>query len=136
MLAFLDSSGEFLAGLLRPGNAGANTAADRTSVLDAALVQLPDAHWHGVPVLVRADGTGCTKAFLTHIRGLRAQHVAAEFSVGWAVTDRRGQRPSPCPRGLGPAPSTPRDGIARRVRGRAYGVCSHALLSCSLVGSL
>jgi hypothetical protein len=73
--------------LLRPGNAGANTAADHITVLDQALNQIPDAHRHGVPVLLRADGAGCTKAFLAHIRGLRKQHVLTEFSVGWAVTE-------------------------------------------------
>jgi hypothetical protein len=88
ILAFLDNSGEFLAGLLRPGNAGANTAADHITVLDAALTQIPDAHRHGVPVLVRADGAGCSKAFLAHIRGLCNQAVSTEFSVGRAVTDR------------------------------------------------
>jgi hypothetical protein len=36
ILAFLDNSGEFLAGLLLPGNAGANTAADHITVLDQA----------------------------------------------------------------------------------------------------
>lgn len=89
ILAFLDSSGEFLAGLLRPGNAGANTAADHITVLDHALLQIPDAHRHGVPVLVRADGAGCTKAFLPHIRSLHDQAVRTEFTVGWAVTDRK-----------------------------------------------
>jgi hypothetical protein len=88
LLAFLDNSGEFLAGLLRPGNAGANTAADHITVLDAALAQIPDAHRHGIPVLVRADGAGCSKAFLAHVRGLREQAVSTEFTVGWAVTDR------------------------------------------------
>jgi hypothetical protein len=88
ILAFCDNSGEFLAGLLRPGNAGANTAADHVTVLDAALAQLPDAHRHGVPLLVRADGAGCSKAFLAHVRGLRERAVATEFTVGWAVTDR------------------------------------------------
>jgi hypothetical protein len=88
ILAFLDNSGEFLAGLLRPGNAGANTAADHITVLDQALAQIPDAHRHGVPMLVRADGAGCSKAFLAHIRSLRGQAVATEFSVGWAVTGR------------------------------------------------
>jgi hypothetical protein len=53
MLAFCDNTGEFLAAVLRRGNAGSNTAADHISVLDAALAQLPDAHRHrttiGVP---------------------------------------------------------------------------------------
>jgi Transposase DDE domain group 1 len=85
---FCDNSGEFLAGLLRPGNAGANTAADHITVLDQALAQIPDPALHGSPLLVRADGAGCTKAFLAHIRGLRERHVAAEFSVGWPVGHR------------------------------------------------
>jgi hypothetical protein len=88
ILAFLDNSGEFLAGLLRPGNAGANTAVDHITVLDAALAQIPDEHRHGVALLVRADGAGCSKAFLAHVRGLGQQGVLTEFSVGWAVTDR------------------------------------------------
>jgi hypothetical protein len=85
ILAFCDNSGEFLAGLLRPGNAGANTAVDHITVLDQALTQIPDPVLHGSPLLVRADSAGCTKAFLAHIRALRERHVAAEFSVGWAI---------------------------------------------------
>jgi hypothetical protein len=45
MLAFLDrpdiAGGEALGGLLRPGNAGSNTAADHIQVLDMALASLP-----------------------------------------------------------------------------------------------
>jgi len=77
-----------LAGLLRPGNAGANTAADHIAVLDAALAQIPDTHRHGIPVLVRTDGAGCSKAFLAHTRNLRERAILTEFTVGWAVTDR------------------------------------------------
>jgi hypothetical protein len=47
MVAFLDNTGEALAGMLRAGNAGANTAADHISVLDAALAQIPDADRYG-----------------------------------------------------------------------------------------
>jgi hypothetical protein len=35
--------GEALAGILRPGNAGSNTAADHIEVIDLALAQLPRA---------------------------------------------------------------------------------------------
>ena len=46
MLAFVDhgagGTGEPLAGMLRPGRANANTAADQIAVLDAALAQLPE----------------------------------------------------------------------------------------------
>jgi len=86
MLAFCDNTGEFLAAMLRRGNAGSNTAADHIGVLDAAIAQLPDQHRHGVPILVRADTAGCTREFLAHVRSLRDEAVSCEFSVGWAVT--------------------------------------------------
>jgi hypothetical protein len=88
MLAFCDNTGEFLAAELRCGNAGSNTAADHITVFDAALAQIPDAHRHGSPILVRADTAGCTKQFLTHIQALREHGVNSSFSVGWAITER------------------------------------------------
>ncbi|GAA4551276.1 IS1380 family transposase [Pseudonocardia xishanensis] len=88
LMAFCDNTCEFLAGVLRRGNAGANTAADHISVLDQALAQIPDQHRQGRKVLVRADTAGCTKAFLGHIRDQRDKAVNCEFSVGWAITDR------------------------------------------------
>ena len=44
LVAFLDrgdGTGEALAGILRPGNAGSNTATDHIEVVDLALAQLP-----------------------------------------------------------------------------------------------
>ena len=86
LLCFLDrpdiSSGEALAGILRPGNAGSNTAADHVTVLDLALGNLP-AHARpagGAEVLVRADSAGATKAFLAACRPRRVG-----FSVGFHV---------------------------------------------------
>jgi uncharacterized protein YjiS (DUF1127 family) len=80
VLAFLDhgdgGTGEALAGLLRPGNANANNAADLIATLDLALEQLPAGLRDRV--LVRSDGGGYSHAFFAAIvdRGL-------EFSVGW-----------------------------------------------------
>jgi Transposase DDE domain group 1 len=88
VLVFCDNSNEALAGMLRPGNAGANTAVDHISLLDAALGQIPDEFRHGYPILIRADGAGSSKAFLARIRALRKLGVATEFSIGWAVTAR------------------------------------------------
>jgi hypothetical protein len=88
MLAFCDNTGEFFAAELRRGNAGANTAADHVTVLDAALAQIPEPHRYGTPILVRADTAGCTKAFLAHLRGLAGSGVSCGFSVGWAVNTR------------------------------------------------
>ncbi|MFF3518963.1 IS1380 family transposase [Streptomyces sp. NPDC002573] len=87
LLCFLDNTGEALAGVLRPGNAGANTAADHITVLDAALAQIPDAHRHGTDILIRADSAGGAKAFLAHVRALRERGIRTSFSVGYAVTE-------------------------------------------------
>lgn len=42
MFCFADATGEALAGILRPGNATANSIADQLTVLDAAIGQLPE----------------------------------------------------------------------------------------------
>jgi len=75
-------TGEALAGVLRPGNAGANTAADHVEVLEAALAQLP-AGAAGRGTLVRCDSAGATHDFLDAVvaRGLA-------FSVGYDLTER------------------------------------------------
>ncbi len=79
MFCFCDQTGETISGLLRPGNAGANTVADHVTVLDAGVAQLPAeiATGHHVgddpllverPVIVRADSAGCTEGFLSACR--------------------------------------------------------------------
>jgi hypothetical protein len=89
LLAWLDNTGEALAGMLRPGNANANAAADHISVTDEALAQIPDAYRYGTPILVRADGASATKAWLAHLRSLREQRgLQIEFSVGFALTNQ------------------------------------------------
>jgi len=81
-LCFEATSGEALAGMLRPGNAGANTAADHLEVLDRALAQMPDGTL-GPGTLVRCDSGGATHALLAAVvaRGL-------SFSVGFDLTER------------------------------------------------
>jgi hypothetical protein len=106
VLAFCDSSNEALTGMLRPGNAGANTAADLIAVLDQALKQIPDEFRHGYPVLVRLDGAGASKALLAHSRGLREHGMHAEFSVDWALTEREHTAIAALPRPPGHRRST------------------------------
>jgi len=81
LLCYEAETEEALAAVLRPGNAGANTAADHITVLDAAVEQLPE-HARGRGLLVRADSGGATHAFLDHVvsRGFR-------FSVGFDLTE-------------------------------------------------
>jgi hypothetical protein len=97
LLAWLDrpdaGGGEPLAGILRPGNAGSNTAADHIAVLDLALAQLPAAYrpdpardWRTDPdaprLLVRTDCAGATRGF---VAALRARGV--EYSIGYPVDE-------------------------------------------------
>lgn len=78
LLAFLDrpevAGGEALAGLLRAGNAGSNTATDHVTVLTMALAQLSE---HARPrpgdpgsprVLARSDSAGATHLFAAACR--------------------------------------------------------------------
>src|SRR4051794_23073044 len=82
MLAYLDGSEEALAGLLRPGNAGANTAADKIAVLDGALAQLPKKVAAREAILVRADSAGATHELIDFCRDGRLR-----FSGGVDLTE-------------------------------------------------
>lgn len=80
LLCYLDESGEALAGILRPGNAGANTAADHVVLLEQALAQLPEPAW-GRDILVRTDSGGATHEFVNALRELEIH-----FSIGFDLT--------------------------------------------------
>jgi len=80
LLCYLDGSREALAGVLRDGNAGSNTAADHMTVGDLALAQLPAAALDG-EIVARVDGAGATHEFT---QWCRDANIA--FSVGGAVT--------------------------------------------------
>jgi Transposase DDE domain group 1 len=77
----LDETGEPLAAILRPGNAGSNTADDHFSVLALALEQLPAADLER-EILVRTDSGGATHAFTADCRD-----VGIRFSVGYEPND-------------------------------------------------
>jgi hypothetical protein len=86
--AFLDhgpqGTGEPLAVMLRPGNAGSNTAADHVVVIREALRQLPfpSTGRIGRKVLVRIDGAGATHDVVDYLvaRGL-------SYSVGFSLPE-------------------------------------------------
>ncbi|MGP9604933.1 IS1380 family transposase [Brachybacterium sp. AOP42-E1-35] len=84
LLAFVDhgtgGSGEMLACLLRPGNAGSNTAADHKSVIADALAQVGLGSRPGRKVLVRVDGAGGTKKTLQELVKRRVS-----YSVGFIL---------------------------------------------------
>lgn len=81
LLAFLDATGEALAGILRPGNAGSNTAADHVDLLAMALEQLP-VDPATVEVVARADSAALTHGF---VDACRDAHV--RFSIGHDLTE-------------------------------------------------
>lgn len=111
MLAFVDhadgGTGEPLAGMLRPGRANANTAADQIAVLDAALAQLPDTH--RARVLVRGDAGAGVQPLLWHIH-----HLKLGYSVGFSarrpVQDALAALPKQAWRAALDVDGSPRDG--------------------------
>jgi hypothetical protein len=78
---YLDETGEALAAILRPGNAGSNTAADHFQLLGLALDQLP-AEDLDRDILVRADIGGATHAFIADCRD-----AGIRFSVGYELSE-------------------------------------------------
>jgi Transposase DDE domain group 1 len=83
MLAYGDETGEALAGELRPGNAGANTAADQIAVAEHALEQIPVEHIEQIEILLRVDSAGATHELLDFCREGRIR-----YSVGYDLTDQ------------------------------------------------
>lgn len=82
LLAYLDETGEAPAGVLRPGNAGSNTAEDHKQLLDLALAQLDPEALEG-KILVRADGAGATHALCVYCR-----EAGMRYSFGFDLDER------------------------------------------------
>jgi hypothetical protein len=94
LFCFDDATGEALAGVLRPGNAAANSGADQLAVVDAAIASLPERYQAGHhagddpaevvhSMVVRADSAGAVREL---VDGLVARNV--EFSVYARVNDQ------------------------------------------------
>ncbi|HUP07263.1 MAG TPA: IS1380 family transposase [Caldimonas sp.] len=82
MLAYGDQTGEALAGELRPGNAGAGTAADQITVAEGALAQIPAEHIEDIEILLRVDSAGACHELLNWCRDARIG-----YSVGFDLTE-------------------------------------------------
>jgi Transposase DDE domain group 1 len=92
LLCFLDrpdiASGEALAGVVRPGNAGSNTAADHIEVLRLAVDNLPEAarprkdDSEAPRYVVRGDSAGATHDFAAE-----CFETGVGFSFGFAITE-------------------------------------------------
>jgi len=88
-----DGSGEPLAIMLRPGNAGSNTASDHIEATRLALTQLPR-HLRR-RVLVRADSAGGTHEFLKWLTaGSRRLHYSVGMTITQDIQDAIGKVPA------------------------------------------
>ncbi len=83
LMAYCDETSEALAAVLRPGNAGSNTAADHITVIEDALAQVPAALIEKIEIVVRADGAGATHEVMGFCREHRLR-----YSVGFELTEQ------------------------------------------------
>jgi hypothetical protein len=88
LMAFVDhgpgGTGEPVAALLRPGNAGSNTASDHITTARLALAQLPKEYRRGRQTLVRTDSAGGTHDFVAWL-ARRGRWLS--YSVGMVITE-------------------------------------------------
>ena len=87
LLAYCDNTGEPLAGMLREGSAGSNTAADHVAVLGSAISALPPAFRR--KVMVTCDGAGASHDLVNHLDKLASRRgYQLTWSVGWELDKR------------------------------------------------
>jgi len=87
LTAWCDNTSESLAVMLRPGNAGSNTAADHIAAVDAAIAQIPARYRR--KMLFTCDGAGSTHALVKHITGLNARPgYQVHYSAGFDFDER------------------------------------------------
>lgn len=88
LMGFVDhgpgGTGEPVAALLRPGNAGSNTAADHITATRLALAQLPGKYRRGRRTLIRCDSGGGTHEFVAWL-AQRGRWLSC--SVGMVITE-------------------------------------------------
>ena len=80
--AYADETREAMAMILRPGNAGSNTAADHVTVIDLALGQIPVELIESIEILIRADSAGATHETADHCHDANLR-----FSFGYELTE-------------------------------------------------
>jgi Transposase DDE domain group 1 len=112
LLAFVDhgggGTGEPLVGMLRPGRAAANTAADHIALLDAALAQLPEQLRSRV--LVRGDAGAGVHEFVWHIHNL-GLHYSVGVNSRQPILDALAAVPRRAWRAAREPDGRPRDGV-------------------------
>ncbi|MGW2481797.1 IS1380 family transposase [Streptomyces sp. NPDC001571] len=89
LMGFVDhgpgGTGEPVAALLRPGNAGSNTATDHITATQLALAQLPKKYRRGRRTLIRTDSAGGTHDFIAWL-AQRGRWLS--YSIGMVITEQ------------------------------------------------
>ena len=80
MLCYLDGSDGALDGILRPGNAGANTGADQAEAVELSLEQLPSECMEE-EIVLRGDSAACVHELIDFCRSAEIR-----FSVGFDLS--------------------------------------------------
>jgi hypothetical protein len=122
LVAMLAETGEVLAGMFRPGNAGANCAADHVAVLGAAIDQLPEGWQAGhepgddpalaaKKLLVRTDSAGRRTGSRRNAEPATSPSRSATGSTAGSVTPYRW-----CRKRTGYPPAKPTDSPATAPR--------------------
>src|SRR5262249_43864551 len=126
LLAYCDNTGEPLAGMLRNGSAGSNTAADHLAVLDAAIEALPPKHRRRL--MITADGAGASHDLVTRLDKLASRPgYQVIWSVGWELGERERQAIAAVPEAAWQIAVDPRGEVRERRAGDACAdrQCAH-----------
>ena len=122
LLAYCDNTDEPLAGMMRPGSAGSNTAADHLRVLDDAIAALPPAYRRRL--MVTCDGAGASHALIARLDTLAARRgYQLIYSVGWVLGEREKAAIAGVPARAWQIAVDPRGEVRER---RAEGACGNA----------
>ena len=87
MLSYCDNTDAPLAGMMRAGSAGPDTAADHITIVDASIAALPPAYRRRL--MVTCDGAGASHDMIAHLDKLAARPgCQVIYSVGWDLGKR------------------------------------------------
>jgi hypothetical protein len=126
LLGYCDNTGEPLAGMLRRGSAGSNTAADHLAVLDAAIAAVPPGFRRRL--MITCDGAGASHDLIARLDTLAARpgHQVI-YSVGWELAGRERAAIAVVPAGAWQIAVDPRGQVRERRADQACGDpdCGH-----------
>jgi len=125
LLAYCDNTAEPLAGMLRPGSAGANTTADHLQVLGEAITAVPAKYRRRL--MVTCDGAGASHGLIARLDELASRPGRQLiYSIGWSLGPREREAITAVPGEAWQIAIDPRGWVRGR---RADGSCAD--LSCA-----